>query len=395
LPKIRHKEHGLVGISKDREANKKVGITLKRYGYIYEKIYDIENIKNAIYKASLGKRDQLRVRTILENSDRYARYIRKMLIDQTYRPTKPHIKTIQDGASGKTRTIHKPNFYPDQIIHWALMLQLEPILMKSMYQYNCGSVPGRGTSYGQKALRNWLDRDAKNTKYCLKMDVKKFYPSIKSDQLKKTFRKKIKDEKCLWLIDTIIGNEDGQPIGFYTSQWFANFFLQDMDHFIKETLGVKCYIRYVDDLVLLGPNKKKLHAARKEVESFLARIGLTLKSTWQVWPIKKRDIDFLGIRFYRTKTTLRKRNALRIRRRVRRIRRKGRLNEQDASAVVSYWGWIKRSNSFYFYHKYMQPFVTINMARKVVSVNGKLRKTGKRHYAMRLNPVRGIQANPI
>ena len=126
---------------------------MKRHGYIYEKIYDIENIKNAMHKAAIGKRNQLRVRTILENSDWYAHKIRKMLINQTYRPTKPHIKVIQDGAIGKTRTIHKPNFYPDQIIHWALMLQIEPILMKGMYQYNCGSVPGRGTSYGQKALR--------------------------------------------------------------------------------------------------------------------------------------------------------------------------------------------------------------------------------------------------
>ena len=364
---------------------------MKRHGYIYEKIYDIENIKNAMHKAAIGKRNQLRVRTILENSDWYAHKIRKMLINQTYRPTKPHIKVIQDGAIGKTRTIHKPNFYPDQIIHWALMLQIEPILMKGMYQYNCGSVPGRGTSYGQKALRKWMDNDPKNTKYCLKMDVKKFYPSIQAKYMKSAFLKKIKDKKCLWLIDTIIGTEDGQPIGFYTSQWFANFFLQDLDHFIKEKLGIKYYIRYVDDLVLLGPNKKKLHAARKEVQKFLAKIGLTLKNTWQVWPTKKRDIDFLGIRFFKNKTILRKRNALRIKRRMVKIKRKGYLNEQDASAFISYWGWIKRSDSYHFYHKNMQPYATIAMARKVVSTNAKIRQTGGRGYAMQLSPARRLQ----
>lgn len=187
----------------------------------------------------------------------------------------------------------------------------------------------------------------------------------------------MKDKKCLWLIDTIIDSSNGQPIGFYTSQWFANFFLQDLDHYIKEKLCVKYYIRYVDDLVLLGPNKKRLHKARKEVQAWLESRKLTLKASWQVFPIKSRDIDFLGIRFYRNKSTLRKRNALRIRRRARKIERKGKLNEKDASAIISYWGWIKRTDSYHFYHKHVQPKVTIKEARKVVSINGRLRSVGK------------------
>lgn len=346
---------------------------MKRHGFIYEKIYDIDNIKLAITKASLGKRDQRRVKAILDDIDYYAYQIQKLLINKTYAPTEPQIKVIKDSAIKKTRVIHKPNFYPDQIVQWSLMLQIEPIIMKGMYEYNCGSVPGRGTSYGQKAIRNWLDSDYKNTKYCLKMDIKKFYPSVSNIHLKRMFRKKIKDKDCLWLIDTIIDSSEGQPIGYYTSQWFSNFFLEELDHIIKEKLGVKYYVRYVDDLVLLGPNKKKLHKVRMAVEEYLNNIDLQLKGNWQVFKVNSRPIDFLGIKFYREKTTLRKRNALRIRRRVRKIKRKGYLNDKDASAVISYWGWIKRSNSYYFYHKYVKPVISIDLARKVVSINAKIR----------------------
>jgi len=346
---------------------------LKRYGYIYEKVCDLDNIKDAIRRASLGKRGQTRVKRILDHIDASAIEIRDALIDQTFVPSQPKVKTIIAGPSGKTRTICKPAFFPDQVVHWALMLQLEPVMMTGMYAHNCGSVPGRGSSHGQKVLRKWLDCDRKNTRYCLKMDVRKFYPSIKGEHLKPYFRRKIKDSKCLWLIDSIIDSFDGQPIGYYTSQWFANFFLQDLDHFVKEGLGAAYYIRYVDDLVILGPNKKKLHRMRASVESFLNAKGLHLKGDWQVFPVRSRDIDFLGMRFYRDKTTLRKRTALRIRRRVSRVAKKGRLSVRDAAAIISYWGWIKHTDSYAFYHKYVRPIVAIREARRVVSADARAR----------------------
>lgn len=325
----------------------------------------------AIANSSLGKRKQKRVKIILDNEEYYAKEIQNVLLNKQYVPSPYAIKTVQDGSSGKIRTIYKPRFYPDQIIHWALMLQLQPIMMKGMYEYNCGSVPGRGTSYGQNTLRKWLDTDYKNTKYCLKMDVSKFYPSVDNGILKEMFRRKIKDKDCLWLIDSIIDSNQGLPIGNYTSQWFANFFLQGLDHYIKEKLGIKYYIRYVDDLVLLGGNKKKLHRTKNEISNYLNGINLSLKDDWQVFKVNARAIDFLGFKFYRNKTILRKRNALRIRRRMRKIQKKDTLTPKDACAVISYWGWIKRSDSYNFYHKYVKPIVSVGYAKRVVSSNAK------------------------
>jgi len=345
---------------------------MKRIGHLYEAIYEVENIKLAIRKASLGKRHHKEVKRILENIDAYALKIHKMLKYKTYKPSPYTVATIKDGANQKERTISKPKFYPDQIIHWSLMLIIEPIFMKGMYRYNCGSIPNRGTSFGQNAMRKWISNDRKNTKYCLKMDVSKFYPTVSNAILKESMRTKFKDNDVLWLIDSIIDSAEGLPIGNYTSQWFANFFLTKLDHYIKTLNGTVYYVRYVDDLVILGPNKKKLHKARIEIVKQLNLIGLDMKDNWQVFKVDSRPIDFLGVKFYRNHTTLRRRNYLRIKRRLKRIGNKPKPTIKDYSAVISYWGWIKRTNSYNFYHKHVKPYISITECRKAVSKNGKI-----------------------
>jgi RNA-directed DNA polymerase len=319
---------------------------MKRIGYIYEKICDIENIKTAIRKSSAGKRNRRFVLEITTNIDYYAEKIQKLLLEKSYIPSPYKIKLIKDGSTQKERKIFKPIYYPDQIIHWALMLQLHKLFLKGMYAYTCGGVLGRGTSYGQKVLRKWIDKDKVNTKYCLKMDISKYYSSINKEILKQKIRNIIKDKDCLWLVDIIIDScESGVPIGNYTSQWFSNYFLQELDYFIKCDLKAKYYVRYVDDLIIMGSNKKALHKIREKIEA----------------------IDFLGIRFYKNKTTLRKRNSLRIRRRMKKISLKEEMNYQDACAIVSYWGWIKRTDSYSFYNSFKNKRTNVKYAKRTIS----------------------------
>ncbi len=346
---------------------------MKRVGFIFEKVVSHENLALAIENSARGKKHQRRVARVVANPEPHIAEIQKLLIEKAFIPAPYVEREIHDNSAGKKRTIFKPKYYPDQIIHWALIQQIQPIIMRGMYRYCCGSIPGRGTSDGQKAVRKWLDTDPRRTKYCLKMDVRKFYPSVSNYHLKQMFRRKIKCSNTLWLIDSIIDSADGLPIGNFTSQWFSNFYLEGLDHFIKQTLGVRYYIRYVDDLVLLGPNKRKLHKARREIEQYLLDIGLQLKNDWQLFPVKSRPIDFLGMRFYRTHTTLRRRTCLRIRRRAKRIGKKKRLSPADAAAIVSYWGWVKRTNSYKFYHTHVRPHVTIQKARRVISHHARLR----------------------
>jgi len=344
---------------------------MKRVGHLYEAIYNLENIKTAILKASLGKRKQMHVARVLNDIDGHAKTLQKILIEQSFKPSPYSTKIIKDGPSQKEREISKPRFFPDQVIHWALMLQLEPILYKRMYKHSCGSVPGRGTSYGQLKVQKWMREDRKNTKYCLKLDVSKFYPTIDNEILKRMFKRVLKDQRTLNLIDTIIDSAKGLPIGNYTSRWFANFYLESLDNCIKQSGKATYYIRYVDDLVILGPNKRNLHKLRKEIEVHLQTISLKLKSNWQVFKTNSRPLDFLGFKFYHTHTTLRKRNCLRIKRRVKKIKAKHYLNIKDAQAMISYWGWIKSSDSYNYYTKNVKPYVSINACRKVVSAHAK------------------------
>lgn len=347
---------------------------------IYIKIIDKNNIYKAIQNASKGKKSRSNVKKILDNIYFYVDVIYEQLKSKTYIPNKYEEKIIQDGVRKKERIIYKPKFYPDQIVHWALMQQIEDIIKRGMYEYCCGSVKNRGILYGVKYLKKILVRDRKNTKYCLKLDIKKFYPSINQSILKRKFRKIIKDRDTLDLIDLIVDSaEQGVPIGNYTSQWFANFYLQELDHYIKEQLKVPYYIRYMDDMVLFHRNKKELHKIKNKIEEFLKQEDLKLKENWQLFKMDSRPLDFLGYRFYRGYTTLRKSNFLRIKRRYKKIYKKGKLTYKDASASLSYYGWLKHCDSYNFNQKYVKPYINLNKCKGVIkNASGKQFKTNKK-----------------
>lgn len=187
---------------------------MKRKGNFYNDICDKDNIKKAIIGAAKGKKNRNNVIKIIENIDKYVDILYCMLKNKNVKLSPYKKMTIHDGARKKERIIFKPAFFPDQCIHWALMLQLQPLLSKGMYEYSCASVPGRGIHYGSKYIKRILKDDKKNTKYCLKLDIRKFYPSIDKNICKRKFRAIIKDYDVIDLIDNIIDSskESGLPI---------------------------------------------------------------------------------------------------------------------------------------------------------------------------------------
>lgn len=346
---------------------------MKRYGNIYEKIYDKENIRIAIQKASKGKRNRRDVKRVLNDIPRHVDQIHEILKNETYKAPNYKVSYIREGILKKERKIFKPNYYPDQIIHWALMIQLGPILMKSMYEFTCGSIPNRGVHYGKRYVRKWLDNDRKNTKYYLKMDVQKFYPSVCIDKLNGKFRRKIKDEKTLNLIALMLKECNGLPIGILISQWFANYDLQGLDYFIKQDLKAKHYIRYMDDMVIFGANKKELHRMRKEITKYLSNEKLTLKGNWQVCKLDVEPLDFMGFRFFRNKTILRKSIMLRITRKARTIYKQRPVNYKNASGMISYMGWVKHSDSKHLRTNWIDPYINIKKLKRTIREESKCR----------------------
>ncbi len=342
--------------------------------HVWEKITDLENIKTAIVCASAKKLHRKSVQRVLMDVDLHAREIQHMLLSKTYKPS-PYIPmTVQDGSAQKTRLIHKPQFYPDQCIHWALSLPLQETWGKSIYPYSCGSIPGRGLHMGARAMKRWLANDPKGTKYCYKFDIRKYYPSVNLDRLMNQFTRKIHDPDALWLIGQIVYSHDqGLPIGNFTSQWFANLYLSDFDWWVRQNYGMRYYQRYIDDVVILHNNKRTLHKMRNQIERVLsAHYGLKIKPTWQVFRVDSRGVDFLGYRFYHNKTIIRKTTAYRIAKRVRKVSRKPEATMTDASAVMSYMGVTKHCDSYNFLNRYVIPFVSLRMLKEIHRENCKI-----------------------
>lgn len=339
---------------------------MKRIGYIYPKICDKENIKNAILKASKNKRNRKSVKRCLDNIDLCVDKIFDLLSNKSYSPTPTRKKTIKDGITQKERIISIPSFFPDQIIQWAILLQIKPILERGMYELSCASIPNKGGLYAKRHVEKWIRSDFKNTKYCLKIDIKKFYPSINHDCLKAKLRRKIKDKDVLLLLDKMIDSEDGLPIGSVLSQWLANFYLQDTDHYIKENLKVKYYVRYMDDMVLFGGNKKKIRLIFQQLQSEINKHKLTVKGNWQIFRTDSRGIDFVGYRMYRNKTILRKSTMLRMSRKVARTYKSNKWNPHNCMSILSYLGRIKWCNTYNFYQKWIKPKINIKKMKGVV-----------------------------
>lgn len=352
---------------------------MKRVGYIYEKICSVENLQKALDKASKGKRNKPFVRRILKDRDKYIQKLHDRLMRGEFTPGQNKTKTIIEASCGKTREITVPRFYPDHIIHWAVCLQLRPIFERGVYRYCVGSVPGRGVHDGKRQIERML-RQGK-MRYILKLDIRKFFQSVSHEKLKELFRRKIKDRRALWLIDTIIdAGGDGLPIGYYTSQWFSNFYLEQLDHFIKEELQIKFEVRYVDDIVLADTNKRKLHKARLRIDEFLKVNGFRvhIKGNWQLWRIHTRPLDFLGYRFYKGKTLLRKRMFYRFMRKVRRIKKRGYCTVQAARGITAGLGWLKHiPGGRHFYLTHVKPIISKKELRKIISAADKRKRSDK------------------
>ena len=128
-------------------------------------------------------------------------------------------------------------------------------------------------------------------------------------------------------------------------------------------------------MVLFSRNKKELHKCRNLIDEFLKQEGLKIKENWQLFKVDSRPLDFLGYRFYRNYTTLRRNNFLRIKRRVQKIYKRKKIRLVDAQAMISYNGWLKHCDSFNYRNKYIKPYIQIKKCKGVIKNASKLSNT--------------------
>lgn len=372
----------------------------KRVGYLYDKMLNKDLIRFVILESARHKHRRHEVRKVLTHLEKYVEQTYKILSEGSYVPTRPKLKTIYDDSSQKQRELKIVPFWPDGIVHRLIVEVMKPVLMRGMHPYSCASIPGRGGARIRKYLAHAMSCDPKGTRYACEMDIRHFYPSVPTRRLIRAIGRKVKDKRFLRLIWAILQScGGGLAIGYYICQWLANFYLEPLDRMLCGLPGVKYYTRHMDNLTLLGPNKRLLHRARDTAEKLMReQLGVQLKGNWQVYRTtlsqaaaarasrlddrrkalrRPRAVAAVGYRFWHGGTTLRRRNFLRTIRQARRICKKqaakAHISTQQAQGFISRIGQLNHCNSFTVRQKYIFP-IKINALKEVIQNESKRRQ---------------------
>lgn len=275
---------------------------MKRVGNIFDKIVNLDNLQIADKKAKRGKLSQKEIREYFENREGNLETLYNILINGEFKTSNYSVFKVYEP---KERVISKLPFFPDRVVQWGLYLQLKKIFTPTFTVDTYSAIKGRGIHKLSNNLTKAL-KDVSGTKYCLKIDIKQFYPSVDNDILKDKIRRKIKCKRTLDLLDNIIDSAKGLPLGNLLSQLFANIYLNELDHYIKQDLKVKYYFRYCDDICILSSNKQELHNILHILKSKLSDVKSEVKENYQIFPVEKRGIDIVGYRHFHTHKLLRK-----------------------------------------------------------------------------------------
>jgi retron-type reverse transcriptase len=306
---------------------------MKRYGKLFPQITDFNNLFAAAKKAQHGKRFRENVLAFNYHFETELLKLKAELESKNYRHGAYKTFEIKEP---KTRLISAAP-YRDRVVHHALCNIIMPIFERSFIADSYANRFGFGT---HRALRRFT-KFSRSNRYILQCDIQKYFPSIDHEILKSIIRSKIKCPDTLWLIDSIINNSNqqepainyfpgddlftphqrrrGLPIGNLTSQLFANIYLNNLDHFIKEQLKCHYYVRYVDDFALFSDNYNQLKQARLAIEDYLSKLRL------KIHPIKsqlfetKYGANFLGFRILPDRIRVRTENLRRAKRRLRNL----------------------------------------------------------------------------
>ena len=316
---------------------------MKRINNLFEQIYDVKNICLADEIA----RENKKITKNIVNHDKHRKSdilkLSKSFKDLTYKTSKYKNATIYEP---KERLLYILPYYPDRIAHHAIMNIMEPVWVNLFISHTYSCIKGRGIHKLANDLKKDLCNDAEGTKYCLKLDIRKFYPSITHEILIDILKKKIKDKNLLVTLEEIIHSAPGVPIGNYLSQFFANLYLTYFDHWVKEELKCKYYYRYADDIVILDKDKNKLKNIFLAIKVYLTNVlNLVIKPNYQIFPVDARGIDYVGYVFFHTHIKIRKSIKLKIKKLIKKYEDGKIKKEQLKLKLSAYFGWLKYCNS--------------------------------------------------
>lgn len=292
---------------------------MKRFGNLYSQIYAWDNLVAAYQKARIGKRYKSDVLRFSLNLEEELCNIQNHLIWGTYQPGDYHMFKVYEPKERDVMALP----FKDRVVQHALVNVIEPLFNRSFIYDSFACRTGKGTQRGMLRAQEFIRRAGPGC-WILKADVKKFFDNIDHTILKRLLAKKIKCHKTLWLCRQYIdkrGGNIGIPIGNLTSQLYANIYLNQLDHHIKDVLGVKWYIRYMDDFIIVCKSKEEAQKLKTHLAGWLwENLRLELNSKTQVFP-ERQGVNFLGYRIWYNGIKLRHTTIRRLKRKIKRFKR--------------------------------------------------------------------------
>lgn len=294
----------------------------KTYGHLWQEIISPDNIYSAYIEAIKGKKDTPEVIRFEANREENLITLQNELIWKTWMPSPWRIFTVYEP---KQREIHAPAFR-DRVIHHAVTRVIAPLFERKMYEHSYACRKNKGTHEAVKKAQIYTKEVRLHGDFFfLKCDIRHYFYSINHEILKNILDRTINDGDLLWYLDRLLDEsgfgEVGLPIGALTSQLFANVYLTELDHFVKDKLGIKKYIRYMDDFIIFDSDKQKLRELLPQIRDFL-KMHLALDFNPKTRIHKGLEgVDFCGYRIWPDYILPRKRNVRRMRKRLRRMAR--------------------------------------------------------------------------
>lgn len=362
---------------------------MKRINNIYSKICDFETIMDMYKEVKRTVKNKSKIIRFEEFKTYNINNIYNTLNNKTYIPGKYNIFLIE---KPKYRIVMAQNISDKIINHLVAKYLLVDVLEKSLIDENIATRKNKGTHYGIKLLKKYLTQLIKENKeiYALKIDIHKFFYSLDHQIIKELLSKRIKDKDALQIIHKIVDSTDekyvnkeikkykekkikslensnlknkyklisevanipyykkgkGLAIGNMTSQILAIFYLNELDHYIKEVLKSKYYIRYQDDMVILSTDKQYLIECLNKIKIVIEKYKLKINNKTQIINVSKNGIDFLGFHYYikNKKIIMKLRNS---------TKEKLKHTTKTLEHKNSYYAHLKHGNCYNLYKKYM------------------------------------------
>lgn len=314
---------------------------MKTYGNLWDRVTDTEQLYLAYRRARRCKRNSAAMASLAYDLESQLTKLRQELRDGSYKPSGYRSFSIVDP---KPRKIYAAAFR-DRIVHHSLVAAIELIFDRTMISDNYACRAGKGTHAALRALdHHWRACEVTGPAYILRLDVSKFFFNIPHGQLTELVNRRLREMPMKRLVKTIVESIStgaipgvGVPIGNLTSQLFANVYLDQVDHFAKERLGIRHYVRYMDDFAIFSNSKEQLHQWREAISVFLNGLGLVLNPTRTMLSPASVGINWLGFRVLQPGVRrLARHNVIRAARMVYKLAHLYRIGQADTTIVIEH-----------------------------------------------------------